>query len=216
MKPILILLALALSAHAGENPYESIAERNAFNLTDKKPTPTLPPVKKILAPSVFLTGITRIDGIKKVHFVLRKAGDQDKFVSLATNEKQYNIELKKILNDSAYISNNGETNLLSFKTNSLPTMVTKAPSKNSKTSDSEKREALLKRVESYRSRERDKRIDYLCIWSSFASILSNLSWITSIAFERSSFVTYCLGSSIANSVNLLVCSSCFFHNSSIL
>jgi type II secretory pathway component PulC len=163
MKPILILLALALSAYAEENPYESITERNAFNLTDKKPTPTLPPVKKILAPSVFLTGITRIDGIKKVHFVLRKAGDQDKFVSLATNEKQYNIELKEILNDSAYISNNGETNLLSFKTNSLPTMVTKAApklmsrsssskGKDSKTSDSEKREAMLRKIESYRSR----------------------------------------------------------------
>ena len=164
MKPILILLALALSAYAEENPYESIAERNAFNLTDKKPTPTLPPVKKILAPSVFLTGITRIDGIKKVHFVLRKAGDPDKFVSLATDEKQYNIELKEILEYSAYISNNGETNLLSFEKNGLPTMVTKAPSKSSsnrsrdsKTSDSEKREALLKRIESYRSRERDKK-----------------------------------------------------------
>ncbi len=162
MKPILILLALALSAYA-ESPYEAITERNAFNLTDKEPAPVLPPVKKILAPSVFLTGITRIGGIKKVHFVLRKAGDPDKFVSLATNENQYNIELKKILNDSAYISNNGETNLLSFKTNSLPTMVTKAApklmsrsssskGKDSKTSDSEKREAMLRKIESYRSR----------------------------------------------------------------
>ncbi|HIB43864.1 MAG TPA: hypothetical protein EYO37_07860 [Nitrospina sp.] len=164
MKPILILLALALSAYAEENPYEAITERNAFDLTDKKPTPTLPPVKKILAPSVFLTGITRIDGIKKVHFVLRKTGDPDKFVSLATDEKQYNIELKEILEYSAYISNNGETTLLSFEKNSLPTMVTKAPpksspnrSKDSKTSDSEKREALLKRVESYRSRGRGER-----------------------------------------------------------
>jgi type II secretory pathway component PulC len=129
MKPILILLALALSAYAEENPYEAITERNAFDLTDKKPTSILSPVKKILAPSVFLTGITRIDGIKRVHFVLRKAGNQDKFVSLATNEKQYNIELKKIFNNSAYISNNGETTLLSFKTNSLPTTVTKAPPK---------------------------------------------------------------------------------------
>ena len=130
MKSILILLALALSAYA-ENPYEAITERNAFNLTDKEPVPILPPVKKILAPSVFLTGITNIGGIKKVHFVLRKAGDPDKFVSLATNESQYNIELKKILNNSVYISNNGETNLLNFKTNSLPTptMVTKAAPK---------------------------------------------------------------------------------------
>ena len=162
MKPILILLALALSAYA-ESPYEAITERNAFNLTDKEPAPILPPVKKILAPSVFLTGITRIGEIKKVHFVLRKAGDPDKFISLATNENQYNIELKKILNDSAYISNNGETNLLNFKTNSLPTMITKAPpklisrsssskDKDSKMSDSEKREALLRKIESYRSR----------------------------------------------------------------
>ena len=145
MKPILILIALALSAYAEENPYEAITERNAFDLTDKKPVPTLPPVKKILAPSVFLTGITRIDGIKKVHFVLRKAGDQDKFVSLATNEKQYNIELKKILNDSAYISNNGETNLLSFEKNSLPTTVTKAPPK------------LMSRRESSSSRDRGSK-----------------------------------------------------------
>jgi type II secretory pathway component PulC len=162
MKSILILLALALSAYA-ESPYEAIAERNAFNLTGKKPTPTLPSVKEILAPTIFLTGITRIDGIRKVHFVLRKAGDQDKFVSLATNEKQYNVELKKILNDSAYISNNGETNLLNFKTNSLPTMIAKAApklmirsssskGKDSKTSDSEKREAMLRKIESYRSR----------------------------------------------------------------
>ena len=167
MKPILILLALALSAYA-ESPYEAITERNAFDLTDKEPAPIHPPVKKILAPSVFLTGITNIGGIKKVHFVLRKAGDPDKFVSLATNENQYNIELKKILNDSAYISNNGETNLLNFKTNSLPTMITKAPpklmsrsssskGKESKTSDSEKRDARLKRIDSYRSREVDKK-----------------------------------------------------------
>ena len=145
MKPILILIALALSAYAEENPYEAITERNAFDLTDKEPVPPLPPVKKILAPSVFLTGITRIDGIKKVHFVLRKAGDQDKFVSLATNEKQYNIELKKILNDSAYISNNGETNLLSFEKNSLPTTVTKAPPK------------LMSRKESSSSRSRSSK-----------------------------------------------------------
>ena len=161
MKPILILLALALSAYAEENPYEAITERNAFNLTDKEPVPPLPPAEKIVAPSVFLTGITRINGVKKIHFVLRRTGDPDKFVSLATDEKQYNIELKEILEYSAYISNNGETNLLSFEKNGLPTMVTKAPSKSSsnrsrdsKTSDSEKREALLKRIESYRGRDR--------------------------------------------------------------
>jgi hypothetical protein len=72
-----------------------------------------------------LTGITRLNGVEKIHFVLRKSGDPDKFVSLATDEKQYKIELKKILEYSAYISNNGKLELLSFEKNSLPTIITK-------------------------------------------------------------------------------------------
>jgi len=125
MKLMLILLALALSAHAEESPYEAIVERNAFNLSENAPAPVLPPAAEILAPSVFLTGITRLNGVEKIHFVLRKSGDPDKFVSLAANEKQYKIELKKILEYSAYISNNGKLELLSFEKNSLPTIITK-------------------------------------------------------------------------------------------
>ncbi|HHZ96150.1 MAG TPA: hypothetical protein EYN67_11490, partial [Flavobacteriales bacterium] len=52
-------------------------------------------------------------------------GEPDKFVSLVTNEKQYNIELKKILLDSAIISSDGDDQLLSFEKNSLPTIITK-------------------------------------------------------------------------------------------
>ena len=42
------------------------------------------------------------------------------------NEKQYDVELKKILEDSALVSTNGDEQLLNFETNSLPTIVTKA------------------------------------------------------------------------------------------
>ena len=98
MKKILSLfLAFVFNAYGetNENPYHKITERNAFELTDKEPTPPLPPSEKIVAPSIFLTGISRWKGTQKVHLVLRKTGEPDKFVSLGVNEKQYDIELKK-------------------------------------------------------------------------------------------------------------------------
>jgi len=126
-KTLLLFLAFVFNAYGGtnENPYLSITERNAFELTDKEPAPPLPPVEKILPPSIFLTGITRWKGTNKVHFVLRKAGEPDKFVSLRENEKQYNIELKKILRDAVLVSTNGNDKLLSFENNGLPTIITK-------------------------------------------------------------------------------------------
>jgi len=126
----LILLFFAVSLQAGEtNVYEAITKRNAFNLTAEQPKLILPPAADILKPSVYLTGLTHFKGVRKVHLVLRRAGEPDKFVSLATNTKQYNIELKKINKNTALISNNGSEELLSFENNSLPTIVTKAPVK---------------------------------------------------------------------------------------
>ena len=127
MKHFLIFLLLTAPLYGVDNPYSPITERNAFELTSKEPAPILPPIEKILAPNVFLTGITRWKGTNKVHLVLRKAGETDRFVSLGKNERQYNIELKKVLEDSVLIETNGSEQLLSFKTNGLPTIVTKAP-----------------------------------------------------------------------------------------
>jgi type II secretory pathway component PulC len=126
----LILVFFAVSLQAGEtNVYESIVKRNAFELTTELPKPVLPPVAQILKPDVYLTGLTHFKGVRKVHLVLRRAGESDKFVSLATNEKQYNVELKKINKNSALISNNGDEELMSFENNGLPTTVTKSPVK---------------------------------------------------------------------------------------
>jgi len=133
----LILLFFAVGLQAGEtNVYESIVKRNAFDLTAEQPMPVLPPVAEILKPSVYLTGLTHFKGVRKVHLVLRRAGESDRFVSLATNEKQYNVELKKINKNSALISNNGNEELMSFENNGLPTIVTKAPSSKKEASSS--------------------------------------------------------------------------------
>ena len=126
----LILLFFAVSLQAGEtNVYESIVKRNAFDLTAGQPKPVLPPVAEILKPNVYLTGLTHFKGVRKVHLVLRPIGEPDKFISLATDEKQYNIELKKINKNSALILNNGHEELMSFENNGLPTIVTNAPVK---------------------------------------------------------------------------------------
>ena len=144
MKNISILIFLfTVSILAEDNPYKSISARNAFDLTSKPALPdfVLPPINDITAPTVFLTGITRLNGVKKVHLILRKAGEPDKFVSLKSNEKMYNLELKKVLSSSAIISSYGKEQVISFEKNGLPTIVIKAPLKASpKKSSSVKKE----------------------------------------------------------------------------
>jgi len=126
-----LIFLFSVSILAEDNPYKLISARNAFDLVSKPPSPlpSLPPIDDIMAPTVFLTGVTKWKGTNKIHLVLRKAGESDKFVSLGINEKQYNIELKKVLSSSAIISSYGKEKVISFEKNSLPTIVTKAPLK---------------------------------------------------------------------------------------
>ena len=155
MKKILSLfLAFVFNAYGetNEKPYQKITERNAFELTDKEPAPPLPPVEKILPPSIFLTGITRWKGTNKAHLVLRKVREPDKFVSLEVNEKQYNIELKKILRDTVLVSTNGNDKLLSFENNGLPTIITKPAA--AKRSSSSSRYSRDRREDSNKKEEK--------------------------------------------------------------
>ena len=145
MKKLLLIL-FAVSLHAEEtNMYQAIVKRNAFELTAEQPKPTLSPVTEILRPSVFMTGMTLLNGVRKIHLVLRKTGESDKFVSLAANEKQDNIELKKIYKNSALVSNDGASQLLSFDKNSLPTIIAKAATRSSKSSEKDRRESSSRR-----------------------------------------------------------------------
>jgi len=163
MKNISILIFLfTVSILAEDNPYKSISARNAFDLTSKPALPdfVLPPINDITAPTVFLTGITRLNGVKKVHLILRKAGEPDKFVSLKANEKLYNLELEKVLSSSAIISSYGKEQVISFEKNGLPTIVIKAPLNEKgleylgRMEEGEKRDYLLKRMESLQSGQR--------------------------------------------------------------
>jgi len=145
MKKLLLIL-FAVGLHAEEtNMYQAIVKRNAFELTAEQPKPTLPPVAEILRPSAFMTGMTLLNGVRKIHLVLRKTGESDKFVSLAANEKQDNIELKKIYKNSALVSNDGASQLLSFDKNSLPTIIAKAATRPSKSSEKDRRESSSRR-----------------------------------------------------------------------
>jgi len=129
MKKLLLTLLLTTSAFAQDNPYDVINKRNAFNLTGESPIPILPPITDIVKPQdIFLTGITRLKGVKQIHLVLKRGGEPDRFVSLTIDEEQHEVKLKKILRDSALVSNYGEEQLISFKNNGLPTIITKSPS----------------------------------------------------------------------------------------
>jgi type II secretory pathway component PulC len=133
----LLLIFFVVSLHAEEsNKYQSISNRNAFELvSEAAKAPSPPPATQILKPNVFLTGITRLNGVRKIHLVLRNAGQPDKFISLTTNEKQYDVKLKKIYKNSALISNDGNEQLMSFENNGLPTIIKKS-SATTKTSPS--------------------------------------------------------------------------------
>ncbi len=145
----LILLFFVVSLQAGEtNVYESIVKRNAFDLTAELPTPILPPAAEILKPNIYLTGLTHFKGVRKVHLVLKRAGEPNKFISLATNTKQYNTKKKKINKNTELISNNGQDELLSFENNSLPTIISKAaPQKESSSRSSRDRKESSKKQE---------------------------------------------------------------------
>jgi len=67
------------------------------------------------------------------------------FVSFAADEKQYGVELKKIYINSALVSNDGASQLLSFEKNSLPTIITKAATRSSKSSEKDRRESSGRR-----------------------------------------------------------------------
>ena len=104
-----------MGVQAEKSPYEAIVERNAFDLTGEKIKPILPPVSEILAPNLFLTGITRHGKIKKAHLVLKgKPAMPSHFLSLSKGEKKHDVELLKIEGDSVLVANSGTKQLLTF------------------------------------------------------------------------------------------------------
>jgi len=133
-----LLIFIATSVIAADNPYSSIHKRNAFNLTGE--TKILPPAPIINVPEfdVFLSGVSSFNKTKKAYFVLKNKATT-KYISLQKREEQHDVKLLEIFKDSAVITYNGTKQHLTFKDNSLPTVVLKAPSvKRSSSKNSEK------------------------------------------------------------------------------
>ena len=144
MRYILFLL-LTVSVIADENPYSSIIERNAFELTEE-----LPPVSEILdkieTPKIqlFLTGVTRLHGETKVHMYSKDL--PNKYLSLRAGEQSGPIRVLSISRDAVKVVNDGDEETLSFAFNSLKTTVVSTKGKptavkkdDSKESDTDKR-----------------------------------------------------------------------------
>ena len=112
----------------GENPYHGIIERNGFELTAEKPTQILPPIATLPLTDVYLTGIDRKDKIYTAYMVI-KDKTQNKFLGLREGEKKDEVEVMKIMKDTVFISHNGILQELTFKQNSLPSIVTKVSTK---------------------------------------------------------------------------------------
>jgi len=134
----LIFVLLSVSMVFGENPYNGIVERNAFELTEKKPTTALPAVPMAL-PDVYLTGIVRKNTIHTAHMVI-KDKTQNKFLGLSEGERKYGVEVMKIAKDTVFISHNGLLRELTFQQNSFPSTVTKIAIKSNTKDKREERE----------------------------------------------------------------------------
>jgi hypothetical protein len=121
MRYILFLL-LTVSVIADQNPYSSIIERNAFELTEE-----LPPVSDILdkieTPKIqlFLTGVTRLRGVTKAHMYSKDL--LNKYLSLKVGEQSGSVRVLSISRDVVKVVNDGDEETLSFAFNSLKTTV---------------------------------------------------------------------------------------------
>ena len=146
----LIFVLLSVLTVFGENPYHGIVERNGFELTADNPTHILPPISTLFLADVYLTGIARKDKTYTAYMVI-KDKTQNKFLGLREGEKKDGVEVMKIMKDTVFISYNGILQELTFKQNSLPSLVTKAATKQ-KTKD--KREEHGERGRSSSSSQR--------------------------------------------------------------
>ena len=123
MKYLIILLVLTVSVNA-ESKYDQIHKRNAFALLDEAPSkvevrPLLakPPVK------LNLTGIITRRGITNVYLFSKDI--PKRYLNLSTKRRSDSgITLLSVEKGLVEIDNNGVTEMLSFDTHKLPSIIT--------------------------------------------------------------------------------------------
>ena len=125
MKKLLLPLLLASSVSAEQRNYDAITDRNAFALLDKVPAkvelPKLlekPPVK------LNLTGIMKYRGQTNVYLFSQDISKR--FLMLnQSRPTDSGVTLISVSKGLVKVDNNGVTELLSFDTHKLPTVITK-------------------------------------------------------------------------------------------
>ena len=121
---ILISLFFVSSLFAQENPYDTIVKRNAFTLLKEAPAkvelPKLleqPPIK------LNLTGIITRRGVTSVYLFSKDI--PKRFLTLSTKMRtDSGVTLLSVEKGLVEVNNNGVTELLSFETHKLPSVIT--------------------------------------------------------------------------------------------
>ena len=120
----LIPLFFVSSLFAQENPYDTIVKRNAFTLLKEVPAkvelPKLleqPPIK------LNLTGIIVRRGVTNVYMFSKDV--PKRFLKISTkNRTDSGVTLLSVERGLVEVNNNGVTELLSFQTHNLPSVIT--------------------------------------------------------------------------------------------
>ena len=121
---ILLFILLAPALYAQTTRYDQIVERNAFSLLDKPPAkvelPKLlekPPVK------LNLTGIITRRGVTSVYLFSKDI--PKRFLTLSTKRRtDSGVTLLTVEKGLVEVNNNGVTELLSFESHKLPSVIT--------------------------------------------------------------------------------------------
>jgi len=120
----LIPLFFISSLFAQENPYDTIAKRNAFALLEEAPAKVEVP-KLIEQPPIKLnlTGIITRGGITNVYMFSKDV--PKRFLTLSSKRRtDSGVTLLSVERGLVEVDNNGVTELLSFDTHKLPSIVT--------------------------------------------------------------------------------------------
>lgn len=144
MKKLLVFL-LAPALYAQTARYDKIVERNAFSLLDKPPAkvelPKLlekPPVK------LNLTGIITRRGVTSIYLFSKDI--PKRFLTLSTKRRtDSGVTLLSVEKGLVEVNNNGVTELLSFETHKLPSVIT-LPKLNTKPTIVKKKDSKDKSV----------------------------------------------------------------------
>ena len=145
MKKLLIFL-LAPTLYAQTTRYDEIVERNAFSLLDKPPAKVeLPKLLKKPPVKLNLTGIITKRGVTSVYLFSKDI--PKRFLTLSTKRRtDSGVTLLSVEKGLVEVDNNGVTELLSFNTHKLPSIVT-LPKLNTKPTVIKKKDDKSKSVE---------------------------------------------------------------------